>query len=682
MSKVLKSLFLFFFCLFAIIVTEARSYGDDTESAPYAFVVDGPRKINVRMYQDASSSLMTQLKDGDTVYVSGIYADEAGHDWYAVSGGKGWIYKPDSNATTKLVPVDNPYYTVQDTTTAEFTPKEIESSHIWAKWIFFILALAAAVFSIWWVWAYLQDNYTGDFEWFTGGVTENGMKKRFFFNWEPYQFVICVTLALILSLVAALVAVLVIGGAVFVLLWIVKIITYILLWVCIIGGVLGALAIWGGDDSEEKGIGCVGLIIGIVCIIFKSQITNFADACSDAGLAFLKEFNILGFAVDLVKEYWAQALFWISLPLMIFVACAILWLLFAGVLIAFEALVTWRYNINHPCPHCHEPSEPAEYLSDGTPLPEGVRLRPGLYGIFHITHPETGEEMPTMLLNGRDSLTRVCPHCGHRINAKEGTERHLILVGGPESGKTTIAYRFIAELIRLGYEPEFTDEKNTIKNSDNVIAKINKIAEQGVITDALMPQKTTTGQTGAMQLMLKRKLSLVDYRLFINDLAGERFNDLVNARFTGDSLNFFRDANVLVILIDPYTMSFSNCNNDFVNDWIEKNSVLSDDMKMDPMRLKTALDNAISAGAIDRRKLRVDIVLAKCDAGYIPSNVNLADPDAIRAFVISQLGLAPVVQWAEGMKSVNFFAVAAMAKGEASRMAPFAKSLISQLGIS
>lgn len=287
-----------------------------------------------------------------------------------------------------------------------------------------------------------------------------------------------------------------------------------------------------------------------------------------------------------------------------------------------------------------------------------------------------------MLLNGRDSLTRVCPHCGHRINAKEGTERHLILVGGPESGKTTIAYRFIAELIRLGYEPEFTDEKNTIKNSDNVIAKINKIAEQGVITDALMPQKTTTGQTGAMQLMLKRKLSLVDYRLFINDLAGERFNDLVNARFTGDSLNFFRDANVLVILIDPYTMSFSNCNNDFVNDWIEKNSVLSDDMKMDPMRLKTALDNAISAGAIDRRKLRVDIVLAKCDAGYIPSNVNLADPDAIRAFVISQLGLAPVVQWAEGMKSVNFFAVAAMAKGEASRMVPFAKSLISQLGIS
>lgn len=499
---------------------------------------------------------------------------------------------------------------------------------------------------------------------------------------SPYQLILAITVTLILALFAAILTMLVIGGAVFVLLWIVKILTYILLWVGIIGGVLGALAVWGGDDEESKGFGCLGLIIGIVFIIFKNNITDFADACSDTGLAFLKEFNIIAFAIDLIKQYWLQALIIACIPLMLFLACAIVWLIFAGILIGFEALVTWRYNINHPCPHCHESSVLAEYLSNGVALPEGVSLRPGVYGLFHITHPDTGEEMPTMMLNGRDRLTRICPHCGHRINAKEGSEKHIVMVGGPESGKSTLSYRFIAELIRLGYEPKFTDEQNSIMNSTAVIDAIRKISESGEITIDTLPQKTTEGQTGAMQVMLKRRLSLVDYRLFINDLAGERFSDLVNAKFTGDSLGFFRDANVLVILIDPYTMAFPNCTNDFVNNWIEENSTLPDDLKMDPIRLKAALDNALSAGAIDRQKLHVDIVLTKSDAGYIPSSVNQADADALRAFVRGQLGLSPLVQWAEGMKSVSYFSVAAMAKGEASRMAPFTRALITQLGIS
>lgn len=679
MSKALKIAFLAFFCAFLALESYARDLGDPTE-ASYAYVVDGPRKINVRMYQDKTSSLVTQLSDGDTVYVSDIVNDAEGHAWYCVAGGSGWIYKPDYNATTKLVAIDS--LALQNKPVQTYTTQEIESSHKWGKIVFFILAIAAICVFLWFL--IYGDGGIADsgVDFIIGQKSDGGMRKRFFFNWEPYNFIITLTVGLLLSLLAALIAVLVIGGAVFILLWVVKIITYILLWVGIIGGVLGVLALWGGDDGEEKGIGCLGILIGGVFIYFKDGITNFADACSDTGLAFMKEFNVLGFAVDLVKEYWAPALFWVCVPLMVFLACALVWLIFAGLLIGFEALVTWRYNINHPCPHCHESSEPAEYLSEGSvPIPDGVRLRPGLYGLFHITHPVTGEEMPTMLLNGRDALTRVCPHCGHRINAKEGTERHLILVGGPESGKSTLAYRFIAELIRLGYEPQFTDEKNSIRNSGSVIDKINRIASSGQITDELMPQKTTTGQTGAMQVMLKRKMSLVDYRLFINDLAGERFNDLVNSKFTGDSLNFFRDANVLVILIDPYTMSFRDCDNEFVKDWIAKNAPLDDDMKMDPLRLKAALDNALSAGAIDRRSLRVDLVLAKCDAGYVPAGVDLSDPEAVRGFLIRDLGLAPLVQWAEGMKSVSYFAVAAMAKGEVSRMAPFTKALVSQLGI-
>lgn len=679
MSKAIRYFLVAVLCLMAALSSEARSYGTYRTVAPYAFVVDGPRKINVRLYQDASSTLMTQLSHGDTVYVRSSAMDEKGHEWYEVSGNKGWIYKPDSYASTHLVAIENPYYS---TPKAEYTTRTIEESHQWGKIIFLILSAIAAALGVWLVIRYLRNRYD-NYDWIIGEASDGGMRKRFFFNWEPYQLILGITLTLALSMVAALIAMLLIGGAVFVLLWIVKIITYILLWVCIIGGVLGALAIWGGDDEESKGAGCGGLIIGIVCIIFKDSITNFADGCSDAGLAFLKEFNVMAFAVDLAKQYWAQALFVACIPLMLFLACAALWLIFAGILIGFEALVTRRYNIKHPCPHCHQSSEPATYLSMGqVPIPDGVRLRPGLYGLFHITHPTTGEEMPTMLLNGRDTLTRECCHCGRRINAQEGAERHMILVGGPESGKSTLAYRFIAELIRMGYEPRFTDETNTINNSRSVINKIRRIADSGEITPADMPDKTQRGQTGAMQVMLRRKLSPVDYRLFINDLAGEVFNDLVEGRFKDEDRAFFRDADVLNILIDPFTMRFEGCRNDWVNDWIRRNaSGISEDMKMNPMQLKTALDGGVTAGAIDRSKLRINIVLTKVDSGYIPSHVNLTDPEALRKFVTQDLGLGALVHWAEGMKEVRFFAVAAVAKGEASRMAPLTTTLLKQLRI-
>jgi len=676
MNKAIRLLILALFCAIFTLPGQAKEFGDP-DNARWAFRVDGPRKINVRMYQDKNSTLVRQIANNDVVYVSDIVSDYDNHDWYVISGGEGWIYKPDANASTQLVPVDNPYFT-GNSETASYTLQEVENSHRWGRIVFIVLAIAFALFGIWKVIDYLKVEYEfdDDFDWLRGRPSDVGMRKRFFFNWEPYQLILAITVALLLSLFAAIVTMLVIGGGVFVLLWIVKILTYILLWVGIIGGVLGALALWGGEA-----LGCLALIIGIVCIVFKDDITGFADSCSDAGLSFLKEFNILAFAVDLIKQYWLQALIIVCIPLMLFLACAAIWLIFAGILIGFEALVTWRYNINHPCPHCHQSSEPAQYLSQGVELPEGVSLRPGMYGLFHITHPSTGEEMPTMLLNGRDELTRICPHCGHRINAKEGTEKHMVMVGGPESGKSTLSYRFIAELIRQGYEPQFTDEQFSIMNSATVISSIRKIAETDEITVDTLPQKTTEGQTGAMQVMLKRKLSPVGYRLFINDLAGERFSDLINAKFTGYSLNFFRDANALVILIDPYTMAFPRCSSDFVNDWINQNSKIPNDLKMDPIRLKAALDNAVTAGGIDRRKLHVNFVLTKTDVGYIPSSVNQADPVALRTFICTQLGLAPLVHWAEGMRSVNFFSVAAMAKGEASRIAPLTRTLISQLGI-
>ena len=46
--------------------------------------------------------------------------------------------------------------------------------------------------------------------------------------------------------------------------------------------------------------------------------------------------------------------------------------------------------------------------------------------------------MPTTLLNGRDNLTRKCPHCDRLINYNTGVEKHIAFVGLPESEKPVL----------------------------------------------------------------------------------------------------------------------------------------------------------------------------------------------------------------------------------------------------
>ena len=130
-------------------------------------------------------------------------------------------------------------------------------------------------------------------------------------------------------------------------------------------------------------------------------------------------------------------------PLLLFLAAAVLFMIFAFGLMIYENIKMKRYNVSHPCPFCGEHSEPAVYLSDGIPL--HVPLRPSVWGMFNITHPATGEKMPTLFLKGKDNLDRRCVHCDNLISAKIGAEKHIAVAGVPNSGKSTLLNRIVSE---------------------------------------------------------------------------------------------------------------------------------------------------------------------------------------------------------------------------------------------
>ncbi|MDE6791576.1 MAG: hypothetical protein K2J48_00615, partial [Muribaculaceae bacterium] len=415
-------------------------------------------------------------------------------------------------------------------------------------------------------------------------------------------------------------------------------------------------------------------------------IKSFGQTCADTGLRFFNEFNILGYTVDLTLQYWRPVLIVATIPLGIFLMLAVLWLLFAGVLILFEKIMTRSYSIKHPCPHCHQPSEPARYLSKDEngywEIPNNIQLRPGLYGLFHIKHPYTHEKMPTMLINGRDKLARECANCGKRIQADEGTERHLVMVGSPQSGKSVVTYRLMAEIFnRAGRDKvEFTDRNNTIRDK-GMFRKVESIMEKGKVADEDLPAKTAVRDTASTQLIIRRNHLPVPYRLFINDVGGELFNIESSAQ-RQERTRFFHTADTILFLIDPVTTDFSDCDlSDDFKAWLDRNSSLKIG-KLKIRDLQDTVDNLLSLHGNSPRNIHLNIVFPKVDLHYLPSWVNYNSQDALRRFVNEELGLGDLLHWGSQFADVTIHAVSATSRLEKSNISSLIdKVIVEQMGI-
>lgn len=676
MKRLLNIIMLFLVAFSFSPGISAAEFGEHPERAKQRYVISSGKKLNVRTKPSTKGKLIYQLRPGDVVYIDSIRVTTAGgYDWVTITDkwGQGFPQEGYVTSLNRFVAEDNPLY---DPPTEEQKKIEdaVESSQKVAKWIMLVLSI---IFAIWFIGAYFSEEGKEKLI----GYKNNGMRRTFFFNAQPYTSIIYVTLFLIAAIAASVVSLIAVGGVVFVLLWIVKILCYALVWIgiimcilCIIGTIGGAL------------VCIVGIIIGGLIWYYDDAIESFAEACADTGLHFFNEFNIFGFTVDMAVEYWQPVLIAVATPIVLFLALAVIWLLAAGALILFEKIMTKRYSIKHPCPHCHQPSEPATYMSKGPDgyeyIPNDIQLRPGMYGLFHITHPVTGEKMPTMILNGRDKMPRECANCGKRIQADEGTELHLAMVGTAQSGKSTLTYRMIAEIFsRAGEDKvDFTDARDTIKDRD-MIRKIKSISRRGYIADDDMPAKTATNDLASTQLIIKRNHMPVPYRLFINDVGGELF-DPENKAQSSNATRYFRNVDTILMMIDPVTTDLSDCDtSDAYTEWLtrfDKDAAV----KLRIKDIQDTIDNQIQQHGNNPKRIHLNLVLPKKDLGYIPGDINLDSQEDLKRYMIEEMGLGDLFNWSSKFASVTLYAVGATSKGKDANISPIIdKVIVDQLGI-
>lgn len=626
------------FCLFAIYIlssltVNAESYGKEAWQAEYRYRVKSGEAASVRSkpgYQKGKR--LYKVQSGDIIYVDTDDSTKVGENYFIkVSGEDAYV------STYSLEREINPFYQYYSVMAIE-EEEAFEASPI-SIWILIILM------SIGFLWYAFGGRLAKHFRNFYGiKDASTGLKRTFFFNSQPYASILKFCLALLVIAAIALIVELLIGGVVFVLLWLVKILCYIVVWVGIIGCIIGVICCFTGGGCV---VGVPLALVGGVIWYYDDAIEAFAEAAAQTGLDTLNALNLIGFATNLVETYWIHAVLIAMSPLMLFLVLAALSMIFAGVLIIYEKIMTSRYNIHHPCPNCHQPSEPATYYSEGEPLK--TKLRPGMYGLFHITHPVTGEKMPTLIANGRDEFTRRCPHCDKPINAIVGTEAHVAMVGFAESGKTTLAYRLMAELFNRG-NAFFTDNKG---NKDIELA-VDNIKNAGKVVD--FPQKTAEGRMRSIQVIIQPSGRSVPYRLFINDVSGESFDSKKNDY---NNLPFFRNVTSVMFLIDPFTTYFEKdvVSYEFTK-WSEKNNLIigENDNKLNPIDAQEHMKSALEHFNNSLKNVHFNFVLVKKDTGYL-DGVDSRNPEELKNFLINDLGLGNVVANAEDYASVNYFAV-------------------------
>ena len=659
----------------------AREFGQDVKQNPLKYEVSSGKKLNVRATASTDGSLVYQLKPGDVVYFDAENPSVAndGHIWRPITDSWGGsklktAYVADS---PRFVPTHNSQYAPPTAAQINMNRK-VKSSQTVAKWILLVLCVLGSIFlCVSYYFMLTQDGKRSANEFWLGD-RRNNMRRTFFFNAAPYRNILWFTACFLVAAVLSVLVLVAVGGVVFGVLWLVKILCYVLMWAGIIGCIIGiVMTVFTG----EKSLGIVLAIIGGVIWYFSDSITDFGEACADTGLNFFNEFNILAFAWQLVKDYWLPALEIIAIPLALFVGLGAIWLAIAGALMGFEAIMTHYYSVKHPCPHCQQPSEPAIYLSKNTPIPNEIKLRPGPYGLFHIKHPDTKEKMPTMILNGRDKLPRKCRNCGHTIQAEEGTEKHIALVGSPQSGKSTLTYRMLAEIFREAPDRiKFTDNTRSIKIRE-MEKKVRSIAREQQISDYNLPSKTTTGDITSKQVMIDAKNQAMPFRLFINDVAGELYT--AGTQQDHRKTRYFQNVDSIIFVIDPLTTDLSQyeTGNGF-NLWLNKRSDVLELQKTALDDLKDSISNQLEIVNKDRKKVDINFVLVKKDLGYIGSHGEEMTKEYLQDYIENELGLGSLISWAKGFASYNIHAVSATAKGQDSNVDALVKEVVTnQLGI-
>lgn len=511
-----------------------------------------------------------------------------------------------------------------------------------SKVLFIILIICTVIVTaIGW---YMASDFV--FHNFTGHIQNNGMKRLWMYNHEPYTKVGSLLLIALAAFVASIIIILLVGGVIWGLLWVVKLILWAIIiigWICLIGG---GLALFGKEP-----VGCLPLIIGILIVSFQDTIEETGENLVAWGFEFMQSVNMFSWGLGIFKNYWDVILVVFFTPMVLFLGFAVFVITLNMLLNGFEFIVTRIYSIRRPCPICGSTATP-DYIVGGKPHP--VKLHPGVYGVFTHKSPVTGESIPTMLLNGRGKVTRKCKKCNSFINADTdntiGTEIYIGIVGHRSSGKSYLLYSGLSSLMS-SYPERFSqidaDNDTRIENKKKRID-----ARDGIQTDVANKYR-------AIQLILKSKLRPVPYHLFFYDVAGEKFNASSSSHKT--AMDFYRNVQSIVFIVDPSMLDISGtpASAKFV-DWHKRNAN-AEKYRIDGSF--AVLKDILETVGRKSNKIDFNFVCTKTDMGYLPELGYSKTPgeNEIERFISTELGLSNLINSARAsFKNVHFYTVSAI----------------------
>ena len=647
-----------------------QAYGD-AKNAPTCYIVT-TKTLNVRtspsLYKGKrkkkrKDNLAFQMNKGDTVFISTSALSETVDkiEWIAFSNNGQKYY----TNLASLQRITNPRYVPKKNVDVEVTEGLLGFTKNAAPWM--LLIFTVIVFFI--TFAVVtpdKDSIRGE------ARTSTGMRPIFIYSLRPYKFFAGLSLRVAISGLASVFILLAIGGAIWGVLWIVK----ILLWILIILGWI-LLVVGVGAIFAKEWYGVIALAIGGIIVYYQDFLIKLGEECVATGFAYLEALNVWDFSYELVKRFWFEALVASLIPIVLFLAIAVLLFIVAGLLRAYDFITTKRYDINHECPICHKSSQPTKYFdSRGNALP--CALRPGIYGLLHITHPATGVKLPTMLANGRDKYKRECPHCGQAVQFKLGTDKHIGFIGMPGAGKTALLSSILGEL-QYRLHNNHQELKFTGKVDKDIKDCANYVAEVGQLDENHLPRKTRTNKTqSSIQCIYPRSNGKIPYVLYFNDVSGESF---VAENYDKELLRFSKDVENLLFIVDPLTMSFDmNKISDSMKKWLKNEDIqiIRNDNQRDIDTICYSMINALKSSERDLGRINFTFVLVKSDIGYL-NGVDVSSQETARHFMISDMGLGNLIDNAESQfKSVSYVAVSVFNKRDEG-IQSLCDSLIQQL---
>ena len=546
------------------------------------------------------------------------------------------------------------------------TPSYSSSSNPSNVLVFIIFALTIGFIVLTLRWA--NEHWSLFSEW-AGTVRDDGMRRLWMYNYQPYAKVGIIMGSVIVSFIASIALLLLVGGITWLLFWIVKIILWAIIvigWICLVGGViLIFVAFW---------LAVIPIIIGVLIVAFQDTLERWADTFVAWGDSFFASVNAFDWAVAMFETYGAGLFGIVILLIFGFLGIALLLMVVSLILRAIEFVVVKIYNVKRPCPFCgNSKSGEFVYIVDGKEYPKNPS--PGMYGVFHQTNHLTGTRVPTMLLNGKAELTRKCKHCDRLINTEgdnaQGTPVHIGIVGNRSSGKSYMLFTAL-EMLQEKFGGDFTQVDADNNN------KISAVAKR--IHDGAGIQTQVSDRYKAIHATLKRKLGLMPYHLFFYDVAGEMF-DINAARRRASAMEFYNNVGAIIFLIDPSmidTESGSAQPSESFAAWLKDNC--KDTEKYDVESTLSTLTSILEREGRKLNDINLIITCSKADLGYFQATGYGDNPQSadIERFVRDELGLANMVNYANRFKSVSYAAVSAIADDKTALVDLFMKALESQ----